>query len=291
MTKKLKSEGNGLEPYYMSYEEALAFFDSKGIRYEVCDTPVPVLANKVNCGVPLDPEEQMIEGYYYLPKSVVGLHPLVDIPAQGDSMIDADIHEGDLLRLEIGAEAHDGEIVLAEIDREYTAKVFFTDDQQQKWLCPMNKKYAPILLSADKETRISGVVRSIVKRSPRLSFSECAAIVNRAREKKRQEGDVFQRLTKAVGEGYHLFWAASAWAVAFCVARDCQGYEGGMKEFERRAMNMNLPMRFKFECTMGTVQRTISNHPYMRMPIDKWKENGGSVREIVLVEFLKKFLL
>jgi SOS-response transcriptional repressor LexA len=291
MTKKLKSEGNGLEPYYMSYEEALAFLDSKGIRYEVCDTPVPVLANKVNCGVPLDPEEQMIEGYYYLPKSVVGLHPLVDIPAQGDSMIDADIHEGDLLRLEIGAEAHDGEIVLAEIDREYTAKVFFTDDQQQKWLCPMNKKYAPILLSADKETRISGVVRSIVKRSPRLSFSECAAIVNRAREKKRQEGDVFQRLTKAVGEGYHLFWAASAWAVAFCVARDCQGYEGGMKEFERRAMNMNLPMRFKFECTMGTVQRTISNHPYMRMPIDKWKENGGSVREIVLVEFLKKFLL
>lgn len=291
MTKKLKSEGNGLEPYYMSYEEALAFLDSKGIRYEVCDTPVPVLANKVNCGVPLDPEEQMIEGYYYLPKSVVGLHPLVDIPAQGDSMIDADIHEGDLLRLEIGAEAHDGEIVLAEIDREYTAKVFFTDDQQQKWLCPMNKKYVPILLSADKETRISGVVRSIVKRSPRLSFSECAAIVNRAREKKRQEGDVFQRLSKAVGEGYHLFWAASAWAVAFCVARDCQGYEGGMKEFERRAMNMNLPMRFKFECTMGTVQRTISNHPYMRMPIDKWKENGGSVREIVLVEFLKKFLL
>ena len=291
MTKKMKSEGNGMEPYYMSYEETLAFLDSKGIRYEVCDTPVPVLANKVNCGVPLDSGEQMIEGYYYLPKSVVGLHPVVDIPAQGDSMIDADIHEGDLLRLEIGAEAHDGEIVLAEIDREYTAKVFFTDDQQQKWLCPMNKKYAPILLSADKETKITGVVRCIVKKSPRLSFSECAAIVNRAREKMSQEGDVFQRLSKAVGEGFHLFWAASAWAVAYCVVRDCLDYQDSMKEFERRAMNMNLPMRFKFECTMGTVQRTISNHPYMRMPIDKWKDNGASVREIVLVAFLKKFLL
>lgn len=275
----------------MSYEEALAFLDSKGIRYEVCDTPVPVLANKVNCGVPLDSGDQMIEGYYYLPKSVVGLHPVVDIPAQGDSMIDADIHEGDLLRMEIGAEPRDGEIVLAEIDREYTAKVLFTDEKGQKWLCPMNKRYSPILLSADKETKITGVVRCIVKKSPRLSFSECAAIVNRAREKMRQEGDAFQRLSKAVGEGYHLFWAASAWAVAYCVVRDCLDYEDSMKEFERRAMNIDLPMSFKFECTMGTVQRTISNHPYMRMPIDKWKDNGASVREIVLVEFLKKYLL
>lgn len=275
----------------MSYEEALAFLDSKGIRYEVCDTPVPVLANKVNCGVPLDSGDQMIEGYYYLPKSVVGLHPVVDIPAQGDSMIDADIHEGDLLRMEIGAEPRDGEIVLAEIDREYTAKVLFTDEKGQKWLCPMNKRYSPILLSADKETKITGVVRCIVKKSPRLSFSECAAIVNRAREKMRQEGDAFQRLTKAVGEGYHLFWAASAWAVAYCVVRDCLDYEDSMKEFERRAMNIDLPMSFKFECTMGTVQRTISNHPYMRMPIDKWKDNGASIREIVLVEFLKKYLL
>lgn len=275
----------------MSYEEALAFLDSKGIRYEVCDTPVPVLANKVNCGVPLDSGDQMIEGYYYLPKSVVGLHPVVDIPAQGDSMIDADIHEGDLLRMEIGAEPRDGEIVLAEIDREYTAKVLFTDEKGQKWLCPMNKRYSPILLSADKETKITGVVRCIVKKSPRLSFSECAAIVKRAREKMRQEGDAFQRLTKAVGEGYHLFWAASAWAVAYCVVRDCLDYEDSMKEFERRAMNIDLPMSFKFECTMGTVQRTISNHPYMRMPIDKWKDNGASVREIVLVEFLKKYLL
>jgi len=58
---------------------------------------------------------------------------------------------------------------------------------------------------------------------------------------------------KAVSEGNLLFWAASAWAVAYCV-----------------------------------VQRTISNHPYMRLHIDKWKENGASTREIVLMEFLRK---
>jgi hypothetical protein len=29
----------------------------------------------------------------------------------------------------------------------------------------------------------------------------------------------------------------------------------------------------------------------MRLHIDKWRESGASLREIVLMEFLKKFLL
>lgn len=290
MTKKKRIEESGWMPYLMTPEEVMTSFDSKGISYEICDTPVPVLGNKVNCGAPLDLGDQMIDDYYYVPKSVVGLHPVMDMPAQGDSMIDADIHEGDILRLEMGAMPCDGDIVLAEIDKEYTAKVFFTDDQNQKWLLPMNEKYSPILLTSDKETRIPGVVRSIVKKTPRLSFSECAAIVNRAKAQKGQEGDVFQRLTKAVREGRVLFWAASAWAVVYCVARDCCGYEESVSDFERKAENMNLPMRFEYPCSTGKVQRTISNHPYMRLHIDKWRENGASPREIVLMEFLRKIV-
>lgn len=290
MTKKKETEGNGWEPYVMTPEEVFDLLDSMGIPYEICDTPIPVLDNRVNCGVPLDSGEQMIEEYHCVPKSAVGLHPIMDVPAQGDSMIDADIHEGDLLRIELGAEARDGDIVVAEIDREFTAKVFFTDDEQQKWLLPMNSRYSPILLSADKETRISGVVRSIVKNTPHLSFRECAAIVNRTKEKKRQQGDVFLRLSKAVGDGRYLFWAASAWAVAYCVIRDCFGYEGNVSDFERKAEKMILPKQFEYPCSEGKVQRTISNHPYMRLHVDKWKENGASTREIVLMGFLKNNL-
>ena len=290
MTTKKETEGNGWEPYVMTPEEVFDLLDSMGIPYEICDTPIPVLDNRVNCGVPLDSGEQMIEEYHCVPKSAVGLHPIMDVPAQGDSMIDADIHEGDLLRIELGAEARDGDIVVAEIDREFTAKVFFTDDEQQKWLLPMNSRYSPILLSADKETRISGVVRSIVKNTPHLSFRECAAIVNRTKEKKRQQGDVFQRLSKAVGDGRYLFWAASAWAVAYCVIRDCFGYEGNVSDFERKAEKMILPKQFEYPCSEGKVQRTISNHPYMRLHVDKWKENGASTREIVLMGFLKNNL-
>lgn len=288
MTKKFKTNKESAEFVILSPEEALAQLDSKGIKYEICDTPVPIMGNTASCGFPKDMGDEMIEGYFYLPKSVVGLHPQVDIPAQGDSMIDADIHDGDLLQLEIGAVASDGEIVLAEIDHEYTAKVFFTDDQKRHWLCPKNSSYRAILLTEDMNVRIAGVVRNIVKKAARLSYSECMAIVRRTLESRRQEGDVFNRLAKAVQEGAHLFWAASAWAVAYGVVRDCCGYEGTVSDFERRAVDMSLPESFDHGCSVGKVQRTISNHPYMRLHIDRWKENGASAREVALMEYLKK---
>ncbi len=154
----------------------------------------------------------------------------------------------------------------------------------------MNDRYSPILLTPEQEPRITGVVRRIVKGIPHLSYRECMAIVNRHKKQQAEAGDVFTRVKKAVTEGSLLFWASSAWAVVYCVARDCCGYEGTVSEFERKAETMNLPMRFDYPCSEGKVQRTISNHPYMRLHIDKWKENEASIREIVLMEFLRKNL-
>lgn len=74
------------------------------------------------------------------------------------------------------------------------------------------------------------------------------------------------------------------------VARDYCDYKGTVSEFERSAMTLKVPSGFEHKCTEGKVQRTISNHPYMRLHIDKWRENGASAREIILLEFLKKYL-
>ena len=266
----------------------MTWLDSKGFSYKLCDVPIPIMTGRVNCGAPLSIDDEMIEGYYYLPKSAVGLHPQVELCAQGESMIDADIHDGDLLRLELGAWPHDGDIVVAEIDGEYTAKVYFTDEEGCHWLCPMNKHYRPILLTETMRVRITGVVRTIVKQVVRRSYGECKSIVRRMREERQQQGDVMGRLAKAVADGSHLFWASSSWAVAYGVARDCGRYEGSVSDFERKALAMDLPKTFEYCCSMGKVQRTISNHPYMRLHVDKWKENGASIREIVLMEFLRK---
>ena len=275
----------------MAPEEALALLDNKGIRYEMCDTPVPYSENKVSCGKPLDIGDYMIKEYRNLPRSVVRNHEVISIQALGDSMIEANIYEDDWLLLELGVLPSDGDIVMAGIDGEFLAKVFFTDDQNRKWLLPKNKNYTPTELTPDCEIRIAGVVHVMTKNLQRVSYNECMAILNRDKAEQQQQGDVFQRLAKAVSEGNLLFWASSSWAVVYCVARDCCGYEGSMKEFEQKAMTMTLPTTFEHVCTRGAVQRTISNHPYMRLHIDKWKENGASLREIVLKEFLRKLLL
>lgn len=265
----------------------MTWLDSKGFSYKLCDVPIPIMTGRVNCGAPLSIDDEMIEGYYYLPKSAVGLHPQVELCAQGESMIDADIHDGDLLRLELGAWPHDGDIVVAEIDGEYTAKVYFTDEDGRHWLCPMNKRFQPILLTESMNVRVSGVVRTIVKQVVRRSYGECQSIVKRMQEQRQQQDSLQERVRKAVADGSHLFWAASAWAVVYGVVRDCHGYEGSVIDFERKAIALDLPPTFDHCCSVGKVQRTISNHPYMRLHIDKWKENGASVREIVLMDFLR----
>ena len=278
---------NTVVPQLMSAEESMTWLDSKGFSYKLCDVPIPIMTGRVNCGAPLSIDDEMIEGYYYLPKSAVGLHPQVELCAQGESMIDADIHDGDLLRLELGAWPHDGDIVVAEIDGEYTAKVYFTDEDGRHWLCPMNKRFQPILLTESMNVRVSGVVRTIVKQVVRRSYGECQSIVKRMQEQRQQQDSLQERVRKAVADGSHLFWAASSWAVVYGVVRDCHGYEGSVIDFERKAIALDLPPTFDHCCSVGKVQRTISNHPYMRLHIDKWKENGASVREIVLMEFLR----
>ena len=199
-TNVLRKSENMWEPSVMSAEEAMEWLDGKGLKYEVCDTPVPVSGNKVSCGKPLDIGDYMIKEYRNLPKSCLRNHEVISIQALGDSMIEANIYEDDWLLLELGVLPSDGDIVMAGIDGEFLAKVFFTDDQNRKWLLPKNKNYTPTELTPDCEIRIAGVVHVMTKNLQRVSYNECMAILNRDKAKRQQQGDVFQRLTKAVKE-------------------------------------------------------------------------------------------
>jgi hypothetical protein len=69
------------------------------------------------------------------------------------------------------------------------------------------------------------------------------------------------------------FWKDSAMAVIFCVCRDRYGYADNMSQFER-----------DFQCHEGLLSNTFRNNPYMRLPIDKWKENGAKERVLRLAE-------
>ena len=80
---------------------------------------------------------------------------------KGDSMIDAGIMPGDLLIVERGAAVRDGDIVIAQIDREWTIK-YFRRRGNKVFLEAANKDYQP--LHPTEELNIAAVVRGVVRR-------------------------------------------------------------------------------------------------------------------------------
>ena len=77
------------------------------------------------------------------------------IKVKGDSMIDAGIHEGDLVVVEKRASANVGDIVVAILDNEFTLKRFGRE-KGRVVLRPENKAYPVIRPKGDAE--IFGVV-------------------------------------------------------------------------------------------------------------------------------------
>jgi repressor LexA len=65
------------------------------------------------------------------------------LEVDGDSMIEAHIEKGDMVLVEKTNQAKDGDIVIAEVDGEFTMK-YFRKDGSKIWLEPANKNYQPI---------------------------------------------------------------------------------------------------------------------------------------------------
>ena len=65
------------------------------------------------------------------------------LEVDGDSMIEAHIEKGDHVLVEKTNQAKDMEIVIAEVDGEFTMK-YFRRDGNKIWLEPANKNFKPI---------------------------------------------------------------------------------------------------------------------------------------------------
>ncbi len=83
------------------------------------------------------------------------------VPVKGDSMIDAGIHDGDLVVIERGQAAMPGDFVVAIVDDEFTLKELSTE-ADQFILKPHNKAYPVIRPKGHLE--IYGVVTGLVRR-------------------------------------------------------------------------------------------------------------------------------
>ncbi len=83
------------------------------------------------------------------------------LKVKGDSMIDAGIHPGDMVIAERRATYKPGQIVIANIDNEYTMK-YLRKKAGSYFLEPANQKYKPIY--PRESFRIEAVVTAVVRK-------------------------------------------------------------------------------------------------------------------------------
>lgn len=80
----------------------------------------------------------------------------------GESMMDAGIHDGDLIIIDRSLTPKDGDIAVCVIESEYTIKRIKIDSNCC-WLVSSNKKDEPILVTEDSQFLIWGIVAHSIK--------------------------------------------------------------------------------------------------------------------------------
>lgn len=80
----------------------------------------------------------------------------------GDSMIGADIHDGDIVVIDKSLEPKDGNIAVCFIDGEFTLKRILLE-KGRLWLQPANPKFKPIEITEENHFIVWGIVTHIVK--------------------------------------------------------------------------------------------------------------------------------
>lgn len=139
---------------------------SKGSTTPPRDNPnvreIPVLG-RIAAGTPILAAEQ-IDEVMSLPTELVGNGPVFLLEVKGDSMIDAGIHEGDLVAIHSQKEARDGEIVAALIDGEEATVKRLRRKDGKVILESENPAYPPMVFSDGVE--LIGKVVSVLRRYP-----------------------------------------------------------------------------------------------------------------------------
>lgn len=172
--------------------EMYALLEAQGLRPQLCDTPVPYYDNAVHCGRPTDVGDIVNGDYQLMPHDIVHRDTVVIIRAEGDSMIDAGIEDGDQVHMLIGAPIRDGDQVVVCIDGESTLKSYFRDTDGVVWLVACNDKYDAIEVTEGMDVRIIGKVVRCVKDMPSSTFRYMQQAVARTK-RNRADGDTLAR--------------------------------------------------------------------------------------------------
>ena len=122
---------------------------------------LPLFSSAVSAGFP-SPADDYIEKPLDLNEHLVTNPPATFfVRVSGQSMIDAGIHDGDLLIVDRSLEPRDNSVVIASIFGELTVKRI-RKRAGRLFLVPDNNAYEPIEISGETELHIWGVCKHVI---------------------------------------------------------------------------------------------------------------------------------
>jgi SOS regulatory protein LexA len=115
----------------------------------------------VQAGFPSPAEEELVDTLSLDEFLVKRPEATFLLTVSGDSMIDAGIHPRDLVLVEKGGVPKQGDIVIAQVDGDWTMK-YFGKDKAGVYLEPANSKYTQI--RPERSMTIGGIVKAVVRK-------------------------------------------------------------------------------------------------------------------------------
>lgn len=115
----------------------------------------------IEAGFPTSASEEMIDTMSLDEWLIDKKEATYMLKVKGESMLGAGIHPGDFVLVERGAEPRVGDIVIAEIDGEYTMK-YYRRKGNKIYLEASNDKYKDIY--PKEELKIPAVVRAVIRK-------------------------------------------------------------------------------------------------------------------------------
>jgi repressor LexA len=141
---------------------------SRGIELVTVDAPeshedefeVPLLG-LVAAGQPI--EAVLAHETVSAPKNMIGRGRMFALRVRGDSMIEENIQDNDIIIVSSQQTAENGQMVVALIDGNYaTVKKFYREPDFIR-LEPANPQFKPIFIKTPERIQIQGVVRGLIR--------------------------------------------------------------------------------------------------------------------------------
>ncbi|MFY0677774.1 MAG: translesion error-prone DNA polymerase V autoproteolytic subunit [Neptuniibacter sp.] len=130
-------------------------------KHEVCSAlKIPFYLSAVSAGFP-SPAQDYVEKTLDLNELLISRPSATYfVRAEGDSMLGAGIHSGDILIVDRSLTAKHEDIVIAALQGELTVKQLMLHPVCQ--LLPRNPRYKPIVLKEESDLELFGVVTNVI---------------------------------------------------------------------------------------------------------------------------------